>query len=446
MSNKPTLTQSELDILSLASSQAVTNAFSSLKGCFQRGVLLSDENPYSCSASDKLKTDWKDLEDQFRDDSLLEYLSASVLLHAYDGWSYLAQSMQSMIRGDLGAVRHLAYYAELRASISILASQGVGIYGCNNVVVDSAGCVYKFSKKSTHTIAWLSLEEWSKSSSSGELFGEEIAAFSRPLHEWLHGFEKTPLLNYTGASLINAWGCDLEKYSGDRGSRNEVSYQVNIKNPESGISPKNFYDFIKEIWEASDPSMLAFSSLDMHLLKSVLLRIYNDKGVIFGGKSYNDVVSQVCDDLGVGEYAKNFLKQRDGDPDLSILGHARNDRSTFDDYQFLDMFSRAFLLLRISSACISKMLKESGMSMDDFDFWWGEVAYSSGLVEEGMLVGDCEADIESLWIEIEDAITGLGEHLEEEVTCWKKFMRDGHLFVEPLSRLEKIAFFGMSGA
>lgn len=445
MSNQPSLTPEELSSLSVASSDAVSNSFSSLKRHFQDGTLLSQTNPYFYAGGEHLKYNWSDLNDQFVDNQLLEYLSVSVLVHAYDGWSYLAQAMQSMIRGDLGAVRHLSYYAELRAAISILASQGIGIYGNRNVVLDSSGVFHKFSKKSTHTIAWLSLEEWSKSSASGALFGNEIVAFSRPLHEWLNEFERTTSPNYTGASFINTWGLDLAKYSGDRSSRNEVSYQVNLGCSDPVISPREFYDFVKDVWESSDPSMLAFSSLDKYLLKSILKASYRDKRPVFGEMSYHEAVEELCENLDAGSYAKTFLQQSDrSELDLSILRYAKSDKATFDDYQYLDMFSRAFLLLRISSACITKMLKESGVSVSDFEFWWTSIASSSGLVEEGEFSGDPSIDIENLWLEVEDAIAELDEEVEEEEACWKRFMRNSRLNIEHLSRLEKIAFFGMS--
>lgn len=447
MNNRPVLSENEARSASLASSQAVTNAFSSLKAHFINGYLLPRSNPYYYSPRDSLKEKWRSLDDQFQDQDLLQYLSASVLVHAYDGWAYLAQAMQAMIRGDLGAVRHLAYYAELRAALSILSSQGIGIYGDRNVIVDSTGTFHKYSTRSTHTIAWLSLEEWSKSSSSGALFGDEIIAFSRPLRDWLCEFERTPTPRYTGASLINKWGVDLKKYSSDKDSRNEVSYQVNLSHTERSITPKEFYDLIKELWESTDPSVLAFSTLDNFLLKNILLSSYKDRLPIYVNKPYEHVIAEACQNLEVGDYAKNFLQKKGtGDNPLLILKYAGSDKSTFDDHQFLDMFSRAFLLLRLAAACVSRMLKDSGTSMDDFEFWWHSVAYSSGLAEEGMLTGSAEEDIENFWHEVEDAIDELEDRVDEGVTCWRKFMKEESFNIEPLSRLEKIAFFGMSRA
>src|SRR5688572_29446428 len=50
---------------------------------------------------------------------LAQYVAASTLLHCADGWSYLGKSIISLLRGDPHRALHLAYYAELRAAISL---------------------------------------------------------------------------------------------------------------------------------------------------------------------------------------------------------------------------------------------------------------------------------------------------------------------------------------
>ena len=59
--------------------------------------------------------------------------------HCVDGWSYAARSISALLAGDLHATRHLAYYAQLRAALSILAGLGVGIFNKINFIVNAAG-------------------------------------------------------------------------------------------------------------------------------------------------------------------------------------------------------------------------------------------------------------------------------------------------------------------
>ena len=72
---------------------------------------------------------------------LAQYISASSLLHSSDGWSYLGKALLSILRGDPHRAVHLAYYAELRAAVSLLATEGIGIFNNRHFVIDAPGSV-----------------------------------------------------------------------------------------------------------------------------------------------------------------------------------------------------------------------------------------------------------------------------------------------------------------
>ncbi len=93
------------------------------------------------------------------DNELAEYVAASVITHCYDGWRFLAQAVDSLLDGDLGTALHLAYYAELRATLSFLASEGIAIFNRHNYWFDSMGTSHLFAGN-THTITWKVLNEW----------------------------------------------------------------------------------------------------------------------------------------------------------------------------------------------------------------------------------------------------------------------------------------------
>src|SRR5690606_15596582 len=62
-----------------------------------------------------------------KDRQVAEYISVSTLTHCTDGWNYLSRSIESILSGDEMSSIHLAYYAELRAVLSLMATQGIGI-------------------------------------------------------------------------------------------------------------------------------------------------------------------------------------------------------------------------------------------------------------------------------------------------------------------------------
>ena len=93
-----------------------------------------------------------------RERNLAQYIAASVALHANDGWSYLGRSVSCLLAGDTHRALHLAYYAELRASMSLLAGAGIGIFDKKHFIVPTTNSTANFGLgHSTHVIAWLAL-------------------------------------------------------------------------------------------------------------------------------------------------------------------------------------------------------------------------------------------------------------------------------------------------
>ena len=91
---------------------------------------------------------------------LSEYVAASAVVHSFDGWSYLSRALEAEMAGDPDSARHLGYYAELRAAMSMLASGGIGVFDRQHVVVrDSQECEI-FKSDGTHVFAWQALEIW----------------------------------------------------------------------------------------------------------------------------------------------------------------------------------------------------------------------------------------------------------------------------------------------
>ena len=77
--------------------------------------------------------------DRINSDRLSEYIGISAPVHSMDGWSFLGRSIHCLSRGDPYIAVHLAYYAELRAALAILAAQGIGVFSYPHCVIDSEG-------------------------------------------------------------------------------------------------------------------------------------------------------------------------------------------------------------------------------------------------------------------------------------------------------------------
>lgn len=58
-------------------------------------------------------------------DELADYAAISCWGHVFDGWRYLSLAASALLQASRGKALHLAYYAELRAAMCILACSGI---------------------------------------------------------------------------------------------------------------------------------------------------------------------------------------------------------------------------------------------------------------------------------------------------------------------------------
>lgn len=103
---------------------------------------VSKTNRYSSNPIAKIRLDNK-VRTIKEPKHLSQYIAASSLLHATDGWSYLGRSLLSLLRGDPHRCRHLAYYAELRAAMSLLATEGIGVFRNRHFVINGPNSVLR---------------------------------------------------------------------------------------------------------------------------------------------------------------------------------------------------------------------------------------------------------------------------------------------------------------
>src|SRR5438067_355249 len=114
---------------------------------------IGKSNAYSGDIIEKIKMD--SVAHRIRNPRhLSQYISASCLLHCADGWSYLGKAIVLLLRGDPHRCRHLAYYAELRAAMSLLAADGIGIFNNTHFVFDGPNSVTRLPRNyNTHRFA-----------------------------------------------------------------------------------------------------------------------------------------------------------------------------------------------------------------------------------------------------------------------------------------------------
>ena len=154
---------------------------------------------------------------------LADYLALSTTCHLFAGWRYLGQSAYAMADAARHASLHLAYYAELRAAMAILASAGIGILDTCHFSINSQGivktCGYldqcgsfpaigvASDRIPTHRATWQCLKEWSQLPASSQLVLGQFNVFGRDGADWIAAFGASAT---TPICWLADWSIDLK--------------------------------------------------------------------------------------------------------------------------------------------------------------------------------------------------------------------------------------------
>lgn len=326
---------------------------------------------------------------------LIEVVAVRGPLHAIDGWSYLGRAFSSLISGQAHAARHLSYYAELRAALSILASSGIGVFNRRNAVIDAAGAVHIMSDFGTHDMAWLALAEWSANSSSMEQILEPIELAGASLLDLFHQFFPGQASTAAGQLMVG-WGFDLQQGMVDRDQRNWSSYQPTALGPIL-TTPAQDAVFLRMFWDALRPGGV---ELERHLLR-ILLETE--------ARSHNLEVSDYeIEYMGLSEGAKGlvsfeFLTRVDDPVDHDFIVKLASTVLPAPPYA---MICRAGLLLRLATGMAEQNLRAAAVQPTDRFFnWWQAFGADHGL----WMPGSPPVTNADLWDDIDLALEDSAE-------------------------------------
>ena len=316
---------------------------------------------------------------RLNDNALAEFISVSAPTHALDGWSFLGRSVNSLLKGDPYSAVHFAYYAELRATIAILASEGIGIFDRIHCIVDGTGNCLRIDVKEnrtnkklfTHQCTWAVFEWWANDPRSINLLRRVIKPDRRDLGTWLNATLKShDALHAIGAKWLKIWGLDIKQFSGDRTSRNDVSYWPNTINNWSTRSVFEQCLTIADIWAVLEPEPESrFSNLDRHLLRNVLYQGYEGAtghkriATIFRN-GFDMEINSMLRNLGLTRAANRnwhgfFTNSRLQEPLVMKLAGSRSKLGA--DTHVLEVISRATMLLRLATGASADLLFEAGI-------------------------------------------------------------------------------------
>ncbi len=382
-----------------------------LKPFLKRSTWIGKSNYYAQDVVARLKKALPATAQRKR--NLAQYIAASVALHSNDGWSYLGRSVACLLAGDTHRALHLAYYAELRAAMSLLASAGIGIFNSQHFVVPTANTTSKLRfGQGTHVMAWLALEEWSQLPSSGALFAQLIRPEGRTLDEWFHAQGGAGTLAPQAKAWFMQWGMDLGLATKDREARNESSYRPDGVPTTWEMNAKDGFEFVRDMWSTLEPSATSsFEQIDRHILRLAIERYHlglTGNEATAADPAYVALVEATVSAQSLATSAevrlKMFLLRQSAADDPLIFRYSGMRPGTPQSDAFAVM-SRAVLLLRVATGSANGLLHQAGFDATKLSFWWQKLGEARGLWKPGTP----PTALTDLWADIEDGLREAAE-------------------------------------
>ena len=359
---------------------------------------------------------------------LSEYIATSTILHCYDGWNFVSRGIESILSNDIATAIHMLYYAELRAVMSFMAYQGVGIFNKKHFWFDSArhcGIVEQLNSHgnpthriSTHQLAAKCLSEIGNLNNRKDIFFDLIRVSNKKLTSWVNASSFTTRSGYSTEIIkrwLKDWSIDL-KLNDDQQLRNETSYRPQFSSNYLDIRAS--VEKLNLIWQAIEPTESSrFNIIDLHLSRIALERIFSKStgqspSTAKGKPSFISFIDKIFDRIGgevKGQSLYNFFIRNIEPNDHFVLVEARKHLNNNNHLNLGDpfpMLCRSVLLMRLSSGCVYELIDNSTLDKKDLRYWWEDICNNIGIsaaLDDDINPIDLYTDIKEAFDEISQA-------------------------------------------
>lgn len=413
---------------------------------------LSPTNRYATDTIDRLRSD-SAAGSQLVSADLVQYIAASAPVHLLDGWAFLGRAVDASLRGDPDTARHLAYYAELRAAMALLATEGLGVFSDRHFLIDQSGQpLTNLPTWGTHSIVWELLKSWSQLPCAANLVGQIIAVGGVSLSGWIRhfGLAAGNAFQPIAAKWLPAWGLDLGQFSQDKNARNVASYRPTSLVLRTPARITDSFNAVDDIWSALEPAVGGkFNVIDSYLLRLTIEEISKSVSVNISTpnarKRYRlEVGRMIANASPSGDQARlrAFLLRRTSKKDRDILELARGTDPVWAPNHHLQVLSRAALLLRVAGGACALLLQSGGVSLSNLRFWWSEIGEARGCWDRA----SAPQDVTDLWADIADALSEIhsrqsGRGKRVSLLKWRS---DSLSQIDVLGECERIGLWGIN--
>jgi len=178
-------------------------------------------------------------------------LAVEALVHLTEGWRFLSAALSSMLANARAQAVHFAYYAELRAAISLLSSHGMRVSNGNNSYLELSGAckVPPWRKLPTHKVVWELWEAWAKTPAADALLLGQL----KVLPSVSVGHLKASVSRVATNPTLTRWALDLSM-GNEHLARNEASYRTpTARGPFQHMQTSDF-EFVRDLWALAEPT------------------------------------------------------------------------------------------------------------------------------------------------------------------------------------------------
>lgn len=379
----------------------------------------------------------------------VQVVAAAAPNHCMDGWSYVARAFSALLAGDAHAARHLSYYAQLRAGMSMLANLGIGIFNGINYSINANGNTQRIDTPhsghralgmGTHDIVWKALKAWSENTVAARIFLDLVKVRGSSLRDCIEAIWPGASMLAAAGLLVENWGLDLRRGGEEHVDRNVSSYNPHSLN-QIVTTPAESLGFISSSWKLFEPSISSsFDRLDKFLLRSVL---QGQHRALHHNSRYSEGAISThyerLPDLVKSLASKRFLlgQAEPRNPEL-----IRRARQRSNPAQPTEMLARALLLLRASTAFTHASFVESGIDSlaGEMRPWLDSVASERGFWAPGSPL----AEPTDLWTDIELALLDFDASMTPEPASWNDWMLKDAKGLPMMTEAERIGVWSLS--
>jgi hypothetical protein len=375
------------------------------------------------------------------------FFAAASILHLEDGYSYAGRSIGALLRGDRGCASHMAYYAELRAALSLLAANGLLTRDTVVFALGPGGALRRATPGlGTHRLAWRLLDHWTRRTAALDLLGHALRPFNVPLRDWLDAaavIELAAPAQATAQHWLRAWSLDLQRMDADHVARNRFSYDPTRLFPRPAFAPE---PFVARTWRLLEPTPgNPFEAFDRHLLRAIVdfivattvaqsaaqeaERADGDPPTALAatpGEARERYIASARAQAGDGPW-EGFLRRTGPHAEDAPLVHFAATRS---DNPWC-LLSRALILLRVAAGAVRHGMGAAGViGAPELAEW------AHALSLERSLVAAAVDDLHDLWEDIEVALDHLAAR--PPPTPWTQSM------LRQLETSERVALWALA--